>query len=116
MNKLRLLTGAALLRLGTYAGTATAGVDVHIGVGVPGTVYYDGWAPSYHEHYYSPRPVYRYYETWSTPRHDRWAYHHPRHHYRGHYDHRDRHHRHHRHHRNHRDHKWRDSHRRRYRD
>ena len=47
MNKLRLLTGAALLSLGTYAGTATAGVDVHIGVGVPGTVYYDGWAPSY---------------------------------------------------------------------
>ncbi|WP_420467773.1 hypothetical protein [Panacagrimonas sp.] len=103
--KLKLLAAATVLGLSALGGTAQAGgIDVHIGLGHPGVVYYDS-APRY---YYSPRPVYRYYDRrpvvrhYYHPREYRRAYRH-RHDWHGHRGH-DRHYRHDRrdHHRRHR--------------
>lgn len=69
--KVKFLAVFAALGIAGFAGPAAAGVDVHIGLGYPGTVYYEP-APVYYE-YYEPRPVYRYYRE--VHHHDRWCGH-----------------------------------------
>lgn len=69
--KSKFLAVFAALGIAGFAGPAAAGVDVHVGLGYPGVVYYEP-APVYHE-YYAPRPVYHYYRE--THRHDRWCGH-----------------------------------------
>jgi hypothetical protein len=99
MNRMkRWVAGAALIGLAGFAGTAAAGVDVHIGLGVPLGGYYDYYPSTTYVHeYYAPRPVYHYYNDYgsrhrhySTHRHyDRHHHHHHRHHYHdrhGHWD------------------------------
>ena len=85
---MRWLAGAALWGLAGFAGTASADVDVNIGLGVPiGGYYYDDYyaTPRYEVHeYYAPRPVYHYYDY--GPRYRYYRHEHYRDYYR--HDHR----------------------------
>jgi len=88
-----LWVGAVALGLSGFTQSASAGVDVYVGVGSPGVVYYDDWRPAYREYYYSaPRPVYHYYDR--RPVYNHYYYHrdngrhrHPHHDHRHRHDH-----------------------------
>lgn len=68
MKFLRILAGAAILGLGGFAATASAGdLDVHIGLGYPDAVYYET-APRYD--YYPTQRVYHYDDRGPSYRYD----------------------------------------------
>ena len=110
--------GALALGLAGFASSASAGVDVYVGVGTPGVVYYDDARPVYRDHYYSaPRPVYHYYDRRPAHRHyDRRPVYNNYYYYRDNGNHR--HYRDHGHHHDHgprgHDRRWRDDHDRRH--
>lgn len=93
MKSIKILAGAALLGLTSFAGTAAAGdIDLHIGVGAP--LYYDPGYREYHHYYHEPRRVYHYYDHYERPVHHHYD-HRPV--YNFYYRDRDRHHDHHSH-------------------